>query len=176
MIKGSVLVLSLLVAYLRGGRLRSEIPGLIYPVLGLLLQMSLSRLYPGTVIGALANLGGFLLVLPFLWLNRRSVGLAVLLVGMAMNFAVISANGGRMPADNDQVVAMGETVPEGELPKHQPLTPETNLPFLADVIPLGPLPVLVSIGDLVAWCGIFLFVQELMGRPLLRWPGIQQPS
>lgn len=177
MIKGSIVLISLLVAFLRGGRLQGEIPGLIYPVLAFAVQTLLGRLFPGTTIGAVANLAGFVVALPFVWLNRRSIGLTCLLAGMALNFAVMSANGGRMPADIDLFIAVGGTVPVEELPKHQPLTPETNMPLLADVIPipLWPQPILVSIGDLAAWCGLFLFIQELMGRPLLRWPGAPQP-
>lgn len=165
-----VVALSFLAALLRGGRLRENVPGVVFPLLAVAIQVPLSRLFPGTAIGRAAVIAGYLLLLPFLWLNRRSVGLMLVAAGLLLNLTVISANGGRMPVDNARVAAMGVRVPEGELAKHQPLTAGTMLPFLGDVIPLPPLPEVVSAGDLILAAGAFLFVQEIMGLPRRRRP------
>lgn len=170
MFVGTILFISILVALVRGGRFRQEIPGLIYPIAGILVQRPLGLLFPGTTIGTIANLGGYLLALPFLWLNRRSVGMALITAGLLMNLVVIAANDGRMPVDHQAVVRAGVVAPAGELAKHQPMTAQTRLAILGDWIPLRfPFRRVLSVGDLFLFSGVFLFVQEISGRPLLRW-------
>lgn len=164
-----LVVLSFLLAFLRGGRLNRDIPGIWYPVVGVLVQVSLSHLFPGTLLGRMAVVLGYLSVLPFLWLNRRSQGLALAALGLLLNLAVITANGGLMPVDNELAAARGITVAEGELAKHQPMGPDTRLALLGDVIPVPPIPTLFSIGDLLLDLGAFLFIQEAMGLTLRRW-------
>lgn len=161
---------SLLVAWLRGGRLAQPIPGLAFPIVGALILVPLGLLFPGTLLARAGNIIGFLLLLPFWWLNRRSLGVAVLLTGIVLNMAVILLNGGMMPVDAAQAAAVGNPMGSRPQPRHQPLTEETLLPLLGDVIPVAPLGKVVSIGDLVAGIGVFLSIQDLMGRPLWRWP------
>lgn len=169
LLTSTILLSSLLLAWLRGGRLKGTIPGYVYPLLAVAVQLPISQLFPGTLVGKLANIAGYLLLVPFLWINRRSTGLMLVAVGVLLNFTVISANGGRMPADNVRIAALGVRVPEGELAKHQPLGPDTRLPFLADVIRAWPLPELISFGDIFIAAGTFLFIQEMMGLTLRRW-------
>lgn len=167
---------SLLVAWLRGGRLTQPIPGLAFPIVGALLLVPVGLFFPGTLLARAANIIGFLLLFPFWWLNRRSLGVTVLLAGILLNMAVILLNGGMMPVDAAQAAAVGLPMDSRPLPRHQPLTERTILPVLGDVIPVAPLRKVVSIGDLVAGIGIFLSIQDLMGRPLWRWRWKQHRS
>lgn len=168
MASATVLAISFLIAWLRGGRLCQEVPGLGFPLAALAVQLPLSLLFPGTPVAMAANVAGYLLLIPFWWRHRHSPGLALVLAGLALNLAVIAANGGQMPVDFDLAARMGLPLPAGPLPKHRPLGPETRLAFLADVIPLPLFHRVVSVGDLLLMAGVFLYVQEVMGVPLLR--------
>jgi hypothetical protein len=98
------------------------------------------------------------------WLNRRSPGMAVLGVGLALNFAVIAVNGG-MPVFGEAVAmvkagAQAAAIPPGDF-VHVLGTAATRLPWLADVVPLpGPawLRAVVSPGDLLLFAGIVGFL------------------
>jgi hypothetical protein len=58
-----------------------------------------------------------------------------------------------------------QIISAGGIITHQPLTLDTKLPFLADVIvlpPPYPFPKLMSIGDFIICLGVILFVQKAM--------------
>lgn len=89
----------------------------------------------------------------FLALNRRLPGMWVAAVGMALNVLVISANGA-MPVSLEAADLAGSDRPSGFGLKHEALTEDTLLPWLADVIPLPGLNTLISAGDVVLAAGI----------------------
>ncbi|NGQ94907.1 DUF5317 domain-containing protein [Brevibacillus sp. SYP-B805] len=104
------------------------------------------------------------------WLNRRLPGFLLFGIGMALNFIVITANGGRMPVSVDalQWAGLSSYIPllqEG-ITKHQAMTDATRLPLLGDIIPLRPPFVfsrmVVSVGDVAATCGISWFFYKRM--------------
>src|SRR5581483_1771540 len=112
----------------------------------------------------------YVLLLVFAGKNLRLPGFAPILVGLALNFAVISANEG-MPVSCDALQRSGQ----GELCadlrrepalKHHLAGPGDVLMPLADVIAVGtPINQVISIGDVVAYAGIsWLIVAFMRGR------------
>jgi len=172
-------LLSVAVALLRGGRLGrlADAPLRLVPVifLALLLRVSLhipatARL-PAVTAGAGAIfVASYLLLLGAILANRRLPGIPWMGGGAALNFAVIAANGMKMPVCAE---AMGradlghllEPLAAGALLTHELLTEASRLPFLADIFVLPaplPRPTVFSPGDGLLMLGSFLLVQSLM--------------
>jgi hypothetical protein len=161
---------AVLVGYLAGGRLanlanvhfRWPASGLV----GIALQFA-----------PVAGTGGtLLLVASFLFLfvaagvNRRLPGFAVILVGLWLNFVVITVNEG-MPVTRQALVASGQVdtladLRSGADTKHHLASDRDELVPLGDAIPIPP-PIhqAVSIGDLLAYSGAMWFVVRGMRRP-----------
>ncbi len=101
--------------------------------------------------------------------NRALPGFVLVLIGLWMNFLVITVNQG-MPVSREAVVSSGQagTLPELKAldsPKHHLKGPEDRLLILADIIGIGaPIHQAVSIGDLAALAGISWFVIGAMRR------------
>ena len=114
-------------------------------------------------------LGSFVLLSVVALANLRTTGFAIVLVGVAMNFAVIAVNGG-MPVDRDAIVASGqaatlEALEEGAGMKHHLARPDDRLRFLADVIALpAPVAQVISLGDIFTYGGIAVVVAAGMRR------------
>jgi len=104
------------------------------------------------------------------WRNRKLPGFLWFGIGMLLNFLVITVNGGRMPVSVDalQWAGLSSYIPllEEGLTKHQLMTANTHLIFLADVIPIRPpfafSSMVVSIGDIAATWGISRFMFKKM--------------
>jgi hypothetical protein len=105
------------------------------------------------------------LLLIFVWLNRRQPGFWVLGLGLLLNFAVIVLNGGWMPISVETVKILAPNASPGNLiigtrvgfSKDILLSPATiRIPWLADRFILSTLPgsrVAFSIGDVVISLG-----------------------
>lgn len=108
----------------------------------------------------------YVLLLAFLWVNRRLPAVPVALVGLALNLLVIAPNGG-MPVSASAVRAAGGTVTEvpanGTAGKHHLMSDQDVLRPLGDVIP-GPPPlgVVLSVGDVLLYAGVGIFVVMIM--------------
>lgn len=113
-------------------------------------------------------------VLMALVVNLRQPGFWLIIVGAVLNFAVIVANGGLMPASPDAWAALNgiAAVPTTDFSNSVLAGPGTVLSFLGDnfVLP-RPLPFanVFSIGDLLIGAGgaVFIF-QAMHGRVLPR--------
>ena len=105
----------------------------------------------------LTNLG----VAAFLLLNRELPGMLLAAIGLVLNVLVIAANGA-MPVSEEaaETAGMGSIAEVGL--KHEPLTDDTLLPFLADVIPVPGIAKIVSLGDLFLAAGIAWLVYRRM--------------
>lgn len=125
----------------------------------------------GTFVGLLLPLS-LAVFLAFVWVNRRLPGMPVLLIGLLLNLAVITANGGWMPISPEtashlprgrppEEAAVGTRVDE----KSILLRPEdTRLEFLADRYLLPEVlgyRAAVSVGDVFIAAGAFW----LLARP-----------
>jgi Family of unknown function (DUF5317) len=159
-----VIVLGMVAGRLAGGRLE-RIPraGVRWPAVALVgLALQLAPL-PGGVALALLY-ASFGLLLGFAAANLRLAGFALVLVGLALNLAVIGANAG-MPVARRAIVASGQQdtlaalLRDGDGVKHHLARPGTRLLPLADVIAVPP-PVrqVISVGDVVVDAGIVWFI------------------
>lgn len=163
-----VLAFSIVVGWLRGGKLRNltEIRVKLWWLLpGGFLILAASGFVPAGYheLAVALVLGSYLPLLLFVWLNRDAAGIWIAGVGILMNFTVILLNGG-MPVLEQAAMIAGET---GELildAKHVILNEQTHLPFLADIIPL-PSAVL-SLGDVFLAIGVGVFLEDQMRQPL----------
>ncbi len=91
--------------------------------------------------GPWLSVGAYFLLLLGFWLNRHLRPVRWVAAGVLLNFLVIAANGGSMPVDRAlaQRSASPELVKLLDSPSyvvHKPVTPETRLAFLADILPL----------------------------------------
>lgn len=128
---------------------------------------------------ARGDLGDVVLTASFLCLfvvcgvNWRLPGFVLILVGLLLNFVVITVNEG-MPVSRGAVVASGQAATLPELrdldsPKHHLQRSDDRLMALADVIAVGP-PIrqVVSIGDIAVLAGVAWFLIAATRRRLTR--------
>ncbi|HOV50669.1 MAG TPA: DUF5317 family protein, partial [Candidatus Cryosericum sp.] len=100
----------------------------------------------------------------------------VLLAGLLLNLVVIGANGGRMPANPQALIATGQAdraellVEEGAAANVVLMSDKTRLNLLGDyiVLPfLGSLGSAYSVGDLLALAGEALLVYGMVRKPVV---------
>lgn len=165
----AVVVLSLAVALLRGGRPVEE-HGLRYiwvPVAAVAIQIAVG-LWMQNAFGTVLIMVSYIALLLMLAANWNHQSCRILLLGTFLNFVVMILNGGRMPVDMVAAAQLGlplEGLAEGQIFKHIGITEATRMPFLADVIPINfGIRRLISIGDVFVAIGLFSLVQHLMGK------------
>ncbi len=135
-------------------------------VAGLLLQVLGTMVDVGGATNV-AILGSYALLVAFAVANVRLVGMTIVTLGLAANFAVIAVNGG-MPVQAKAIVSAGAT--PSEVPhlhygsKRHLERPSDRLTFLADVVPVRPLHEVVSFGDLVMAVGVADVIFHLLQR------------
>jgi hypothetical protein len=164
------IVLAVGVSLLRGGRFHhaahNDLHWLPVLVAGLVLQTLLDALAARGVVGDPGTVALLLVseaaVLGFCIRNWYRAGMALIALGFTMNAVVILANGG-MPVGADAIRAMGGDPSTAVLAgKHHLATAATALPWLGDVIPLPPVDLIVSVGDVVLVAGMIPFAHDLM--------------
>jgi hypothetical protein len=117
-------------------------------------------------------LGSFVALVVFAVANREVPGFRVILAGIAMNAAVIVANGG-MPVSAAALEASGQQHTVEALTdhadasvKHHLAGPDDTLLILADVIALpAPIAQAISLGDIVTYGGVAMVLVLGMRRP-----------
>lgn len=126
---------------------------------------------PGELIVAGAPLAQYLYVASLvvaaigLVLNRQLPGVIWIAAGLALNALAIVANGGFMPVASDARVFAGMPPLTGRDMNVIPMTAETRLPFLADILPLPyfvPFANVFSIGDVLIALGGVIFIQSIV--------------
>lgn len=177
---GKLVILSLIIGLLRGGKLSRladfSFKGVWLIFLGFALDVLVAVLgvrgvpWISTAAGPLMILS-YILIIWALLLNRRRWDVAMILAGTVLNFAVIAANGGRMPADVSLMKAIGmdrelAMFEAGRTVAYVAVSESTPLAFLADVLPFSiPYfrPRLFSVGDVLISLGAFFLIQREMG-------------
>ena len=86
-------------------------------------------------------------------LNWRLPGASLIAIGTAMNVLVVALNSG-MPYDAATVSAVGAPMPTDSL--HALMGAGTRLPFLGDIVPVGVVRSVFSVGDFLIALGGFL--------------------
>jgi len=110
-------------------------------------------------------------VLFALLLNLHQPGFVLIALGALLNFVVIMANGGQMPASPAAFAAVTglAAVPVEYFSNSQLIGPQTALPWLGDIFLLPrPLPLanVFSIGDVLIGLGGAWFIVGVMRRPV----------
>jgi len=163
-----VLFISVVVGWIRGGKLRNltEIRVRLWWLLpfGFIL-LGASSFVPNDrhEIAVALVLVSYLPLLLFVWLNRDMTGMWIAGLGILMNFTVIVLNSG-MPVLEEAIRIAGGSSDLVLGAKHVILDESTRLPFLADVIPLPG--AVLSLGDVFLALGIGAFLEDQMRRPL----------
>src|SRR4029077_12626574 len=85
--------------------------------------------------------------------NWRVPGALLIAIGTSLNLFVVALNSG-MPYDPMVAAAVGAPLPNDAL--HVVLQADTRLEFLSDVIPVGPIHSVLSLGDFLNALGGFL--------------------
>jgi hypothetical protein len=114
-----------------------------------------------------AVLLGISVALGAVWitLQRLHVASVLLAIGVALNVAVVAANGG-MPVDSGALARVGRRdvdVTRGFLYKHVPMTGDTRLAWLGDRIPVPVQRNVISVGDVLMAVAICLWVADGVG-------------
>lgn len=126
--------------------------------------------------GIAALLFSFVLLLVFVVANIRLPGFTLILVGLALNLAVIGANGG-MPVTEHALIASGQAdtlnaLKEHGGSKHHLAGDDERLLFLGDVIAIGrPIRQAISVGDIWVHLGAAWFIIQGMRHPARRPEG-----
>ena len=120
----------------------------------------------------------YVVLFPVVWMNIRKPGIALVMIGLALNFVVIAANGGSMPIDP---IGLGVSTENADaftahdgfiaLSKDSVFSDgEAKLRVLSDIFPLpGPLKIAFSIGDVFIVAGVILFAfAPLLPKRLMR--------
>jgi hypothetical protein len=172
----AVLVVSVVVSLLRGGKL-SNLPDiyargwwLLFTGFGMPFVASLVT-SPRAAVSLLLTSYAVLLIM--VWLNRSEAGMWIAGIGLLMNFVVISLNNG-MPVLPEAIRLAGGTSDVVFGAKHVLLDASSRFPFLADVIPLPGS--VISLGDVFLAVGLGAFIEDQLKQPLRlfrhRVPGV----
>jgi hypothetical protein len=166
-----ILLLAVGVGLLLGGHLRNlgslSIRWAPLAIAGLVLQVINP---PGSWPLVMLDLS-FVLLAVFAIVNRDVPGFRLILVGVALNFLVIAANGG-MPVSGHALSASGQADTRSDLTndadryvKHHLAGDDDTLVFLGDVIPVPP-PVsqAISVGDVFTYGGVAVVIVSAMRR------------
>lgn len=173
------LIISLLVALFRGGRIKGlvDMPlkntaliflSFIIRYLPLILNGSTLKLVIDHNLAIVTI--SYILLLYALVKNWHIKGMNIVTFGVFLNLLVIAANGGKMPVslwaiEVTQLESLKPLLFDVEYLYHKALDNTTKLSFLADVIPLPPpypKPKVFSLGDLAMGVGMFFIIQKYM--------------
>lgn len=177
-----ILVFSAILSLLTGGRLKySQTWGLKKLWLALLafgiqvpLFTSFGTKLLGTTFVSLVYLLTLVGLIYFLLINRKVFGIPLLLVGLLLNFLVIGANGGRMPASSKALLNAGLPAAARLLETKTVagncvlMSSTTKLNFLGDIIVIrlgGAVGSAYSIGDLATLAGEALIIFGIFRKP-----------
>lgn len=168
MLLALTVIAGIVVGSLRGGRLRNVgAVRLRWPApagVAVACQLGLTFTGPGSAarLVLLVTVNAALMV--FTWANRLLPGTGLLMMGFALNAAVITANSG-MPVSPSALQAIGEQPAALTQGRHQLLEEGDRLAVLGDVLPVPALRSVYSVGDVAVAAGAGVLVANLMRHP-----------
>jgi hypothetical protein len=146
---------------------------------GIGVQILIISVWPGApeLLSEGVHLLSYALLGAFAWSNRSVPGVPVILLGGALNFICIAANGGVMPAD--PALALKVVGAEGFV--NSGAMEDPRLLFLGDVFATPswlPLYNVYSVGDAVIVLGVLLLLHAVSGSRLVpvRWRRVPLPA
>lgn len=176
-------ILGIITGYIAGGRLRWLIHRPLHwnglAISAFLIQiviysgMSFIELVPETII-IILHVISYLILLLFVFLNRKVIGIPIIGIGILLNSLAIFSNGGYMPTPlqsvkNTSMEKCAEAIGQSNAINNSiAMTGDTMLPWLCDIFHLPPwLPLsnVFSIGDIFIAVGVCLFLIKNM-KPL----------
>lgn len=173
MIAVTVIACSIVIAFIRGGRLSNlNTTTLRYPhlvIASFIVEFVIQRYHNIPAWASLAaSIIQYLLLLIFITLNIKQRYMKAIGLGVLLNFLVILFNGGAMPVSQraleiPSLAKQADMLKSGTLPNYALISPQTPLWFLGDIIyiPLFKAQ-FISIGDIIMITGIFLLIQHIM--------------
>jgi hypothetical protein len=158
------------------------VAGLVWVVQVLLFVSPLSG--PLEPYGGVVHMATILLLAALIVVNRSLPGLALIGLGLLLNAAVLTANGGYMPVSDTALIAVGsqaslDAMRDGaRIQKTFLMQPDTPLWPLGDLLPLPLVHKIYSVGDVTAGIGAFVLVVGGMTRrvPAPAAPALAHPS
>src|SRR5215213_3146906 len=193
MLRLLIIVAVIVVALLRGGSLRNiaavQLRWLPLVIVGFALQLLIFTPFARSPLVAFATLPIYVLSLALvaIWVaaNWRIPGMALIAIGLALNVAVIAANGGHMPVLPEAARLAGQyevlAADDPRTSKHLLMaSDQVQLWLLSDiiVIPHGvPGASVLSVGDLALTIGIaILCYSTTLRAPVLAAPVAAPPA
>ena len=169
-------ILCLLTVPLTGGSLRRlgelKLRWLWTAPAALMVQVVITEVVSGSNESVLAaiHIASYVLIVAFLWANRRIAGVPVIAVGTLSNMLVITVNGGVMAASRTAQRIAGLT--EGGGFHNSNAVGHAHLLWLGDIIPVpGPLPNVLSVGDCIIFTGMLVLLHRSCRKPARGEPG-----
>lgn len=157
---------------LTGGRLSRlanlKLRGVWLAPLALAVQVVITTLAPGGSehLHELAHSATYVLLALFLLANRHVFGAKLIALGMLSNVAAILANGGIMPASATAQRLAGLHLGAGF--HNSAAVAHPHLLWLGDNIPApGPLPNVLSVGDLLIFAGMLVLLHRVCRARLI---------
>jgi hypothetical protein len=147
--------------------IRLRVPGAILAAIGLQVMITSVAKSGSHELHSALHLVSYALAVWFIWANRRIPGMVVIAIGGGMNLLAISVNGGTMPARLGALRTAG-LVDTGPGYHNSAAVPDAKLQFLGDIIGVpGPHPLanVISIGDIVLFCGLLLLLHTVCHAP-----------
>lgn len=177
----TALIAGVIAGYLGGGRLRNLADldlakgWLALAALGLqVAAFSPLGQALGTSATVALHLISYALLVWFVFLNRRRVGVVIAGTGMALNLIAILSNGGYMPASGKALAFAGIAYGGDAHNNSAVIDAETNLRVLGDVFAVPawlPTANVFSVGDVLIAAGIAGLLAASMRGPRLRTTG-----
>ena len=136
--------------------------------LGIAVQIAIIEVIPSgsAHVHEIVHMISYLVLGAFCWSNRRIPGMPIILVGGALNFIVIAANGGVMPADPE----LARHVAGAEGFVNSGAMENARLLFLGDVFATPqswPMYNVFSIGDIVIVLGVLTLLHTVSGSRIV---------
>jgi hypothetical protein len=160
---------------LAGGRLRNlerldlSWPWIVIAALGLqLVAFSPAGAALGPAAMVTLHFASYALLAWFVALNRRHVGVLVAGLGLALNLAVIAANGGYMPASKGALQLAGVAYAGTVHNNSAVIAAGTHLRLLGDIFAVPawiPAANVFSLGDLLVVAGVVIVLVAAMRGP-----------
>lgn len=183
-------LLGLILGLLTGGTLRGcsnyPLKGALLPILALMVKSGAAWFLPPQKGAFAVCLIQYALLFLFILINRRRpLWPLIVFFGALMNLLVIALNGGCMPVAAGLLLGMGERLEQlgrGQIYAYCLIDESTRLPFLADIIRLGPAGVPIgfaSAGDALIGIGAAIMTYQMTkakARPARENAESEKPS